>query len=90
MQNNDQRHDLKNVFLLVGIILLCVVILVFSDFGQNRTVVYDCRDAHWHPDIPVEVKRECSRLLYEEWKKQQDENKDDNRIYENRSRVFRT
>jgi len=90
VQNNDQRHDLKNVFLLVGIILLCVVILVFSDFGQNRTVVYDCRDAHWHPDIPVEVKRECSRLLYEEWKKQQDENKDDNRIYENRSRVFRT
>jgi hypothetical protein len=63
---------------------------MFSDFGKNRTKVYDCRDAHWHPDVPIAVKKECAKLFYEEWKRQQDERKNDPSIHENRSNIFRT
>jgi hypothetical protein len=40
--------------------------------------VYDCRDAHWHPDYPIEVKQECARLRIEEWRRlnQETESKD--------------
>lgn len=77
--------------IIIGIALIfSVLILVLSDFGQNRTVIYDCRDAHWHPDIPIEVKRECSRLMYEEWKREYDERKNDPSLHENRRDLLRT
>lgn len=63
---------MKNIF-IVSLLFLCVFILFFTNFGKDNTVVYDCRDAHWHPDIPIEVKKECSKLFYEQWKKQQEE-----------------
>lgn len=54
---------------LIVLILVAVLFLVFSDFGNtDRIVRYDCRDAHWHPDIPIEVKQACQRLFYEHWK----------------------
>jgi hypothetical protein len=28
----------------------------------ERSHVYDCGMAEWHPDIPKEVKEECRRL----------------------------
>jgi hypothetical protein len=37
--------------------------LIFTDFGKSRTIRYDCRDAHWHPDVPVEVKKQCQELM---------------------------
>lgn len=73
MQDNDQRQDLKKDYWLIIMVIVAVFILVMTDFGKGRTVVYDCRDAHWHPDIPVEVKKECQKIQYEEWKKQQEE-----------------
>lgn len=73
MQDNDQRQDIKKDYWLIILALVAVFILVITDFGKGRTVVYDCRDAHWMPDIPVEVKKECQRIHYEEWKKQQEE-----------------
>lgn len=77
--------------IIIGIALIVsVLILVASDFGRNRTVVYDCRDAHWHPDIPIEVKKECSRLMYEEWKRRNDERKNDPGLHENRESLLRT
>ena len=36
-----------------------VLILINTDFGDSGRY-YDCRDAHWHPDIPVEVKQRCA------------------------------
>lgn len=90
MQNNDQRKNLKNYITITTLLVFCITILVFSDFGKNRTKVYDCRDAHWHPDVPAAVKKECAKLFYEEWKRQQNERKDDPSIYENRSNIFRT
>lgn len=90
MQNNDQRRDLKQYIAIVILLIACISILTLSDFGKNRTVVYDCRDAHWHPDVPVEVKKECSRLIYEEWKRQQNERQNDPGLYENGPNIFRT
>ena len=69
----------KTNFLAVAITLIAAIILIVTDFGKDQTVIYDCRDAHWHPDVPVEVKKECSRLMYEQWKKKQEEEK--KRIY---------
>jgi hypothetical protein len=60
---------------LVILLLTLVIVLVVSNFGSNgeRVVRFDCRDAHWMPDIPVEVKRECDRIMYERWKQEQEE-----------------
>lgn len=74
---------------VILLVLICAGILVLTDFGSNRTVVYDCRDAHWHPDVPVEVKKECSRLMYERWK-EENERKDEKGIHENRPNILRT
>ena len=74
MQNTSERFDLKkDIWIASCAAVVAVFILIFTDFGKSQTVVYDCRDAHWHPDIPVEVKQECSRMMYEEWKKKQEE-----------------
>jgi len=62
---------MKNIFLVV-VLFGIVLILITYDFGPSGKV-YDCRDAHWHPDVPVEVKRECAELLKEDWNKRQKE-----------------
>ena len=90
MQNNDQRRTLKNTTVIFITLILAVSILIFTDFSKNRTKVYDCRDAHWHPDIPIEVKKECAKLFYENWKKEQDERKNDPGVHENRRDILRT
>jgi hypothetical protein len=74
--------------IVIVLVILCVGILVLSDFNKGR--VYDCRDAHWHPDVPAEVKRECSKLMYENWKRKEDERKNEKGIHENRPDLFRT
>ena len=61
----------RNFLIALGALIL-VIILINSDFGENGRY-YDCRDAHWHPDVPVEVKKRCAELFYEEWKRIQDE-----------------
>jgi hypothetical protein len=71
--NNQQTNLKKDKWIIAGAAVLAIFILIFTGFGKSQTVVYDCRDAHWHPDVPIEVKRECNRLLYEEWKKQREE-----------------
>ena len=91
MQNYDQRASLKReTWIAVIAAFFAISILVFTDFGRGRTVVYDCRDAHWHPDVPIDVKKECSRLMYEEWKKQENERKNDPRLHENGRNILRT
>ena len=42
--------------------LLLVTILVNTNFGAGRTVIYDCRLAEFHPDFPPSVKEECRKL----------------------------
>jgi hypothetical protein len=54
---------------IILLIFACITILIISDFGSNKIVRYDCRDAHWHPDVPVEVKKQCQELIREQLKK---------------------
>lgn len=55
----------------VIVMVVAIVLLILNDFGTT-TRVYDCGMAEWHPDIPVEVREECRRLRYEEWKRKQE------------------
>jgi hypothetical protein len=58
---------------LIILLFVAVAVLIFSDYGNSdRVVRYDCRDAHWHPDVPVQVKKDCQKLMYEDWQKQQE------------------
>lgn len=63
---------MKNIFTVI-LLFIGVIVLVLSDFGRQGYVVYDCRDAHWHSDVPVDVKKECARLLKDEWDRKQKE-----------------
>lgn len=55
-------------------ILFAAFILTFAEF-KKPVRVYDCGMAEWHPDIPIDVRDECRRLRYEQWKKEQEESK---------------
>jgi hypothetical protein len=51
-------------------LFVLVLFLIFGDYdNEGKAYVYDCGMAEWHPDIPVQVKEECRRLKYENWKK---------------------
>ncbi len=63
---------MKNI-LVVVLMFAAIFILIISDF--HGTKVYDCRDAHWMPDVPIEVKKECSKMQKEDWERLQLENK---------------
>jgi hypothetical protein len=74
VQNTSERFTLKKDIWIAGAAaVVAIFILIFTNFGRSRTVIYDCRDAHWHPDIPIEVKQECGRKMYEEWKRQKEQ-----------------
>jgi hypothetical protein len=55
--------------IILSLTFVVVSIFVFSNFGVTEKV-YDCRDAHWLPDVPVEVKKQCQELLKQELLKQ--------------------
>jgi len=65
---------MKEKFLFVIMILFAAFILTFAEF-KKPVRVYDCGMAEWHPDIPIDVRDECRRLRYEQWKKEQEESK---------------
>jgi hypothetical protein len=80
---------MKERIVVIILLIISVSILVTTDFGRGQTVVYDCRDAHWHPDVPIEVKKQCSELMYKQWK-EKNERKNDPSIHENRRDLLRT
>jgi hypothetical protein len=65
---------MKDTFLFVVMILFVILILAFAEF-KKPVRVYDCGMAEWHPDIPTEVRDECRKLRYEQWKTDQEESK---------------
>lgn len=69
MSNDGERRDMSR-FVPVIVALVAVLILITTDFGRSNTVIYDCRDAHWHPDYPIEVKNECKRIMKEHYEKE--------------------
>ena len=65
-------------FVYICIMIVLIVMLTQCSPQSPQGRYYDCRDAHWHPDYPVEVKQECARLRIEEWRRlnQETESKD--------------
>jgi hypothetical protein len=58
------------------LILFAVAVLVFTDYGKTETIIiYDCKDADWLPNFPEDLKKECQRIYYEQWKLNQDKKK---------------
>jgi len=63
----------RDKIILTVVAIACIFFLIFTDFGRDgRVVVYDCRDAHWHPDIPIEVKKACGEMFKERYQKEQE------------------
>lgn len=75
MSDNDQRPDnvKKDTWIAVAAAIAAAIILCFTDFGRSQTVIYDCRDAHWHPDVPIEVKKQCREIMKERLEEMQRE-----------------
>ena len=59
MSDNVQRRDI----IIAIVVSIAMIILLFSSYGEDRTVVYDCRMSEISPDFPIEVKEECRKLL---------------------------
>jgi hypothetical protein len=64
--------------------LLWVAILSLTPMPEYR--VYDCGMAEWHPDIPLEVKKQCRELKHQQWKKE-NEGKVQTNLYEYRKDI---
>jgi hypothetical protein len=63
----------KNIFLFI---LFCLAVVIFFDYDRDgRVVVYDCRLSEISPDYPPDVKEECRKLHYNEWRRKQEEQK---------------
>jgi hypothetical protein len=52
----------NNIFIIAAVVF-AVVILISTNFGAGRTIVYDCRLAEFHPDFPLDVREQCRDLL---------------------------
>ena len=53
----------RDTVLIIGVVVLLVMLLISTNFGAGRTVVYDCRLAEFHPDFPLDVREQCRKLL---------------------------
>lgn len=47
---------------LVILLSMTVVFLTTVTFVEERTIYYNCDIAEFHPDIPIEVKKQCRKL----------------------------
>ena len=56
---------------IIGFVVACVLwVFVLSQVDMPEYKVYDCGMAEWHPDIPIDVREECRKRRYQDWKKQ--------------------
>ena len=56
---------------IIGFVVACVLwIFALSQVDMPEYRVYDCGIAEWHPDIPIDVREECRKRRYQDWKKQ--------------------
>ena len=56
---------------IIGFVVACIIwVIVLSQVDIPEYRVYDCGMAEWQPDIPLEVREECRKRRYQDWKKQ--------------------
>lgn len=54
-------------FVIIILTLAAAALLSYSDFGDsNQVKIYDCSIAEWHPDVPINIRKECRKLRLEE------------------------
>ena len=59
----------------IGFLIASIIWLWLLDsVPVPSEVVYDCSMAEFHPDFPPQVKEECRKLRYENWKLQNEKN----------------
>ena len=63
------RYLANQAFIIVAL-FLSVIFLLSVDNEQPRIVKYDCSLAEISPDYPLQVKEDCRRLHYEQYKKE--------------------
>ena len=68
MPHTIERETMKDIIIVVlaATIVSILGYIVIQSQPQGR--YYDCGMAEWHPDIPKEVKEECRRRRYENFK----------------------
>lgn len=59
MSNIIKRISLTLLLMLFLLFVIIPTLIYFSPREKSR--VYDCGMAEWHPDIPKEVKEECRK-----------------------------
>lgn len=65
---------MKKDIIIVILLATCVSVLIISNFGGSyESKIYDCSLSEISPDYPIEVKQECRKLRYEEFKREQEE-----------------
>jgi hypothetical protein len=58
---------------ILGFALACILwLFLLSQVDMPEYKVYDCGMAEWHPDIPTDVKEECRKSRYLDWKYKND------------------
>jgi hypothetical protein len=63
---------MKGLFFTLSCIGAAAILCVFLIMAMPRTsVVYDCRLSEISPDFPPEVRDQCRKLRYENWKQEQ-------------------
>jgi hypothetical protein len=55
-----------NSIFIIAAAVVAVAILISTNFGAGRTVIYDCRLAEFHPDFPPDVREQCRKLFREQ------------------------
>ena len=53
---------------------IAFIFIIANYLPDQEGRYYDCGMAEWHPDIPTQVREECRKLRYENWKKEHDKN----------------
>lgn len=56
---------MKDKIIVAVLIIIVALIMIYSDVGSNRVVVYDCRIAEISPDFPIKAREECRKLRME-------------------------
>lgn len=73
-----------NVRYIIPVLILVAAIISIATNDLPRGQWYDCNLAEISPDYPPQVKQECRRIRYEQWKKEQDERKAEKSVYVDR------
>lgn len=47
---------------VIALLSIIIVVLMMTTFVEERTIYYNCDIAEFHPDIPIEVKKQCRAL----------------------------